>query len=115
LPWSQLTTISVVACDTADVAHILRHAVSVVELRGTLWGDNEGSEQVPPLMHLKTLTLDDESNNHKGTLMLLLDALTVPALEHLTISELGSAAKFLVPRLIPRRRSLLLHYLEKVE
>ncbi|KAJ7246233.1 hypothetical protein C8J57DRAFT_1008320, partial [Mycena rebaudengoi] len=87
LPWSQLTTISVAVCDTADAAHILRHAVSVVEFRGTLWGDNERPEQIPPLMHLKTLTLDDELNNHPGTQMLLLDALTTPALQHLTISE----------------------------
>ncbi|KAJ7266026.1 hypothetical protein C8J57DRAFT_1619224 [Mycena rebaudengoi] len=46
-PWFQLTTISVVGCELADVAYILRHALSLVEFRGSLWDTLADLQDIP--------------------------------------------------------------------
>ncbi|KAJ7241857.1 hypothetical protein C8J57DRAFT_1726551 [Mycena rebaudengoi] len=88
--WSQLTTISVERCALPAAEHILRHSASLVDFRGTLGRnfDDYRPGQIPPLMHLESLTLDDRSPNFPGTQKALLDALTTPALRHLALSEL---------------------------
>ncbi|KAJ7257087.1 hypothetical protein C8J57DRAFT_555592 [Mycena rebaudengoi] len=90
LPWSQLTTISVMECELSEVANILRLAVSLVDFRGSLWDDPlEEIPLEPPLimMQLESLTLGDQPSNDPGFQKLLLDMLTAPALRHLTVSE----------------------------
>ncbi|KAJ7257093.1 hypothetical protein C8J57DRAFT_1517138 [Mycena rebaudengoi] len=72
------------------VATILQHAVSLVEFRCSLSAgrdDIEFPDQIPPLMHFKSLTLDHEVANIPGTQKLLLDALTTPSIRHLRVSE----------------------------
>ncbi|KAJ7257146.1 hypothetical protein C8J57DRAFT_1517185 [Mycena rebaudengoi] len=87
LPWSQLTRISFDRCEPVHVAHILRRAVSLVELSGSLWDDFIHFEDIPPLMHLRSLILLDVDAGLEVSNKMLLDALTTPALRHLTVSE----------------------------
>ncbi|KAJ7246660.1 hypothetical protein C8J57DRAFT_1523364 [Mycena rebaudengoi] len=87
LPWSQLTTVSVVFCDLSEVAHILRHAVSLVEFRGSL-GCADAIQDIPPLLHLQSFILLEETCGYAPDAQkLLLDAITAPALQHLTVSQ----------------------------
>ncbi|KAJ7256929.1 hypothetical protein C8J57DRAFT_1648962 [Mycena rebaudengoi] len=86
LPWSQLTSIAAVKIEPAMVANILRQATALVHLNCTVWDDDIVPDPVPPLTRLKVLILRDEDND-LGPQKLLLDSLTAPALEHLTISE----------------------------
>ncbi|KAJ7259272.1 hypothetical protein C8J57DRAFT_1515342 [Mycena rebaudengoi] len=67
LPWEQLTSISAQMLEPEVAADILRHATALVYFTCTLLDDDIVPDVVPPL--------------------LLLDALTAPALEHLTVSE----------------------------
>ncbi|KAJ7228039.1 hypothetical protein C8J57DRAFT_1583532 [Mycena rebaudengoi] len=93
LPWSQLTRITVRRCDPTDVAHILRHAVSLVQFGGTPGDDffNRGTEaylsDIPPLLHLNLFILHDDESTAPGTQKPLLEALILPALQHLTVSQ----------------------------
>ncbi|KAJ7256953.1 hypothetical protein C8J57DRAFT_1516998 [Mycena rebaudengoi] len=67
-------------------ADILRHATALVYFTCTLLDDDIVPDIVPPLVHLQSLILPHDGND-SGPQKLLLDALTAPALEHLTVSE----------------------------
>ncbi|KAJ7257080.1 hypothetical protein C8J57DRAFT_555544 [Mycena rebaudengoi] len=86
LPWSQLTSITAERIDPAVAADILRQATALLDFSCTVWDDDIVPGAVPPLIHLQSLILRDD-NNGPYPQKLLLDALTAPALEHLTISE----------------------------
>jgi hypothetical protein len=90
LPWSQLTRVSAEMTPDA-AADILRQACTLAKFTCILWSNPGGNAipvpagVVPPLIHLESLIL-----LHCGwekVQKLLLDALTAPALRHLTISE----------------------------
>ncbi|KAJ7256923.1 hypothetical protein C8J57DRAFT_1516966 [Mycena rebaudengoi] len=87
LPWSQLTSITAKMLDPSVAADILRQATALVHFNCTVWDDDIVPGPAPPLIHLKLLVLLYAENNDLGPQKLLLDALTAPALEHLTISE----------------------------
>ncbi|KAJ7258955.1 hypothetical protein C8J57DRAFT_1515664 [Mycena rebaudengoi] len=86
LPWSQLTTISVEDWVPLQVARILRHAVPLVNFSGTVWEDFDDVEILSPLLHLQSLSLVELEFRWRSTRKLL-DALTAPALRHLTVSD----------------------------
>ncbi|KAJ7246242.1 hypothetical protein C8J57DRAFT_1678539 [Mycena rebaudengoi] len=86
LPWSQLTSITAEKLEPNVAADILRQATAIADFNCTIWVDEVVPGAVPPLVHLRSLILRDD-NNDPGRQKLLLDALTAPALEHLTISE----------------------------
>ncbi|KAJ7257016.1 hypothetical protein C8J57DRAFT_1517066 [Mycena rebaudengoi] len=86
LPWSQFTSITAEKLEPTVAADILRQATAIVDFDCTVWVDDVVPGAVPPLVHLQSLILRDD-NNDPGRQKLLLDALTTPALEHLTISE----------------------------
>ncbi|KAJ7259423.1 hypothetical protein C8J57DRAFT_1185214 [Mycena rebaudengoi] len=87
LPWSQLTSISAERLTPAMAIDILRRATALVNLNSTLWAASATPGVVqPPALHLQSLTLRD-GDNLLGPQQQLLDALTAPALRHLSISE----------------------------
>ncbi|KAJ7207679.1 hypothetical protein C8J57DRAFT_1734148 [Mycena rebaudengoi] len=88
LPWSQLTTISVEGWEPLQVARILRYAVSLINFSGTVWDDFHDVQIMPPLLHLQSLILFEFEEGPSGwrATRKLLDALTAPALRHLTVS-----------------------------
>jgi hypothetical protein len=69
---------------------ILQQATAIVSFRCTLLGPSAVPRALPPLVHLQSLILRNATNVH-GAPKQLLDALTAPALRHLSISarELG--------------------------
>jgi hypothetical protein len=85
LPWSQLTSIAAVKIEPALVADILQQATALVKFACTLWVDNTVLGAVPLLIHLESLIL--RACDWPRTQKLLLDALTAPALRHLTVAE----------------------------
>ncbi|KAJ7257141.1 hypothetical protein C8J57DRAFT_1185973 [Mycena rebaudengoi] len=87
LPWWQFTSISADKCEPSVLGNILSHAVSLIDFDGTLWDDDDDVPPVAPLAYLQSLILHDECKTKRGAQKLLLDALTTPALRHLTVSE----------------------------
>ncbi|KAJ7259421.1 hypothetical protein C8J57DRAFT_499821 [Mycena rebaudengoi] len=102
LPWRQLARISVAMCLVGQSAIILRNAVSLVEFSGILWTDVNDTGIIPPLLHLQSLILVDKGFTWPGIQKRLLDALTAPALQHLTLSE-----RDLAPNPFPTITSLI--------
>jgi hypothetical protein len=94
LPWSQLTSIDIELLTVDGAADILRETTVLVNLRCNLGGGSGAVPiAIPPLLHLESLTLfsyDKFSSNYQ---QLLLDALSTPALQHLSISERDFAFK----------------------
>jgi hypothetical protein len=86
LPWAQLTSISAQMLEPEVAADILRDATALVEFTCTLMEDDIVPDFVPPLVHLQSLILRDDGIDSDPQ-KLLLDALTAPALRHLSISE----------------------------
>jgi hypothetical protein len=86
LPWLQLTSISAERIVPDVAANILRQATALVNLTCTLWAASATPRAVPPALHLQSLILRD-AGNLTAPQQQLLDALTVPALRHLSISE----------------------------
>jgi hypothetical protein len=84
LPWSQMTSISIVDMYPYECADILRYAVCLVYFSGATIQERNPTNVPPVLPHtqLESLMLGDSDYS----LHLLLDALTTPALRHLTIS-----------------------------
>ncbi|KAJ7246495.1 hypothetical protein C8J57DRAFT_1476125 [Mycena rebaudengoi] len=87
LPWSQLTSINAVAIELDAAAGILRQATALVKFTCTLWGYRTVvPAAMPPLIHLESLIIYGDGGRrfpHKR----LLDAVTTPALRHLSICE----------------------------
>jgi hypothetical protein len=86
LPWSQLTSIAAELLFTHAAADVLRQAPALVNFICAVWGNDTPLTAVPPLIHLESLILRDKNRRPYGY-TLLFDALTAPALRHLTISE----------------------------
>jgi hypothetical protein len=101
LPWSQLTSITVEWLATRVAADILWQATALVNFTCTIWG-SQIIPAIPPLLALESLTL-------RGDAKLLLKALTAPALQHLTTSEiaLGHGAISIIAEFLSRSRSSL--------
>ncbi|KAJ6552209.1 hypothetical protein DFH09DRAFT_925366, partial [Mycena vulgaris] len=88
LPWTQLTYLFAHYVSHDECAEILRHAVHLVQCTLTLCELNEviTVPSVPPHFHLQCLILL-EIDYVDNSQMLLLDNLTLPALQSLQISE----------------------------
>ncbi|KAJ7113105.1 hypothetical protein C8R44DRAFT_797192 [Mycena epipterygia] len=92
LPWVQITHASILSAPFHSLAEILRSAVNLVYLRaeidtGTTHDimPNEAPD-IPPLVHLSSLDLTD--NSEVGQCTQIVQVLTLPALVHLRIPEL---------------------------
>ncbi|KAJ7248089.1 hypothetical protein C8J57DRAFT_1240599 [Mycena rebaudengoi] len=86
LPWSQPTSITAVNIGPAVAAEILQQATARVTFICTLGvPGRHGPGVVPPRIHLESFILPH--CRWEWTEKRLLDALTAPALQHLTISE----------------------------
>ncbi|KAJ7280975.1 hypothetical protein C8J57DRAFT_1220249 [Mycena rebaudengoi] len=75
LPWSQLTTISVMSIREADCVNIFQHAAALVQFccHRVIRDDDEDTSPVAPLRSLQSLALEYHY--------------TTPALQHLSISD----------------------------
>ncbi|KAJ7247556.1 hypothetical protein C8J57DRAFT_1189964 [Mycena rebaudengoi] len=105
LPWSQLTSIKAERTTLTVVADILREAPVLRNLECTLRNTPAAPRAVPPLVHLQSLILHDGTNSlGYNPQRLLLNALTAPALGHLSISEreLGMEAISIITSLLFR-------------
>ncbi|KAJ7257136.1 hypothetical protein C8J57DRAFT_1517176 [Mycena rebaudengoi] len=81
-----LTSITATSVFASAAADILREATALENFTCAMWGNEYDLRAVPPLIQLESLILRDE-HSWPGKHKLLLDALTAPALRHLTISE----------------------------
>ncbi|KAJ7286927.1 hypothetical protein C8J57DRAFT_1166822 [Mycena rebaudengoi] len=100
LPWSQLTSILIYMLEAAECAEIMQHTSALVQFRCDGVEDG-GTKLVPvaPLRCLQSLELEDirHPDGSSGQ-RVLMDALTTPALQHLTISNSLSDANALILR-----------------
>ncbi|KAJ7280995.1 hypothetical protein C8J57DRAFT_1124428 [Mycena rebaudengoi] len=105
LPWSQLTRISMKCLREAECVNIFQHAAALVEFRchGVVRHHDAVPSPVAPLRCLQYLAL----GHRYGP---LLDRLTTPALQHLSISDSHPWAAQAIPKteaLILRSRCTL--------
>ncbi|KAJ7280994.1 hypothetical protein C8J57DRAFT_1300619 [Mycena rebaudengoi] len=98
LPWSQLTTISIQSLREAQCVEIFQQAAALAEFRcDRVFRDgDEDPSPVAPLRSLKSLALECR---------FLLDRLTTPALQHLSISDSRS---WVASQLIDKVNALIL-------
>ncbi|KAJ7262361.1 hypothetical protein C8J57DRAFT_1183852 [Mycena rebaudengoi] len=83
LPWSQLTSISAEFLTSTECTEILQHSAALREFRCDYVVDDTGNRlPMAPLRHLHSLKLGDGVGQGE-----LLEALTTPALRHLTIPD----------------------------
>ncbi|KAJ7262448.1 hypothetical protein C8J57DRAFT_1711697 [Mycena rebaudengoi] len=104
LPWSQLTSISASSLFPTECTEILQHSVALREFRCD-YLDSEASGNilpVAPLRHLHSLKLGGGTGHQK-----LLDVVTTPALQHLTIPDNEFDTIPMVTALILRSRCTL--------
>jgi hypothetical protein len=87
LPWSQLTGITAENLRVDHAADILREATVLVNFRCSLRKYFALPIMVPPLVHLESLTIFSVEDFSHNSQRLLLNAVTTPALRHLSISE----------------------------
>ncbi|KAJ7214690.1 hypothetical protein C8J57DRAFT_1600751 [Mycena rebaudengoi] len=82
LPWSQLTTISIHSLREAECVEIFQHAAALAEFccEGVFRDDDQDLSPVAPLRCLQSLALGYHYR-------FLLDRLTTPALQHLSIQD----------------------------
>ncbi|KAJ7257405.1 hypothetical protein C8J57DRAFT_1074416, partial [Mycena rebaudengoi] len=86
LPWPQFTSITSENIRPAVAADILREATVLVNFRCSVWDIGGVPLSVPPLVHLESFIGIGDNSFHESQ-KVLLDALTTPALRHLSISE----------------------------
>ncbi|KAJ7121041.1 hypothetical protein C8R44DRAFT_171487 [Mycena epipterygia] len=85
LPWDQITTLSATLFDT-EVVEILRHALNLEECSVWLYPSFEFIDPIPPLVHLRSLYILNESDCG-GDTEDLFAALVLPSLQTLKICE----------------------------
>ncbi|KAJ7772964.1 hypothetical protein DFH07DRAFT_802059 [Mycena maculata] len=86
LPWSQLTLFRADEVALSCCLEVLRHTSNLVNATlhfGT--EDSPSGVSLPPLIHLRSLTLCGPWSNGEKALSAVLDSLTVPALKTLTL------------------------------
>ncbi|KAJ7275649.1 hypothetical protein C8J57DRAFT_1177321 [Mycena rebaudengoi] len=104
LPWSQFTSIYAQCLFLTECAEILQHSTALREFHcDDLDGANKALLPMAPLRHLHSLTFDSGVASHRQ----LLDALTTPALQHLTIPDKEADAVPNVTALILRSHCTL--------
>jgi hypothetical protein len=105
LPWWQLTSIRVLGLAADDCISILQQCAALRELRCSVYSDPNLDtllSPVAPLLHLRSLTLDDGYLNRE-----LLGVLNTPALRHLSIPALGYNIVPIIDALLSRSNCAL--------